>query len=136
MKPLLKAIIFSTISLVIGVLIGGFSMVYFVGNLNRQFVTDWGYKTATYNASNNIRLLYQLRKAEYDFAINRTEQDLDANIILLGSLLDDPKSITENQQNEIIKQIKAVQKYRSLYERRYEIEEIESRVKKILNQIK
>ncbi len=135
MNKTLKSTIITVITVSFGIVIGGFFVFYFLGNINKQWVTDWGYNTSVYNTSNNLRLLYLLRNSEYENARNHIERDIDSNIVLLGSLLNEETNLTVEQKENIINKLESYKNYRGKYPKVYQNKEIENQINEILNKI-
>jgi hypothetical protein len=131
-----NSIVIAVISICFGITIGGFSVFYFLGNLNKQWVTDWSYNTSLFNTSNNVKLLYLLRNSENENAINYIERDLDSCIVLLGSLLSEETNLTTEQKENIIIKLELFRNYRGKYPKVYQYKEIESQINEILNKIR
>lgn len=135
MKPSYKSAILIIISLVVGGIMGGGTVYYYIGGFCKDLVTDFGYTSSSYAVSKNILVLYKLREANVENAINYVEQDLDASVITLGSLLEEGNELPKEQEEKIIKQIKAFKNYREKYPKKYQYQEIESRINEIINKI-
>lgn len=135
MKSFYKSVILSISFLIFGALIGGFSMFYYTGTIGKDLISDWSFNTASYNVSNNIRLLYHLRKSEYDYTTTAIEEELDSSIILLGSLLNEESMLTQFQKEKIFNQIKAFKSYRDKFPKEYQFKEVENIITEIVKYI-